>query len=81
MSDMAGPLIAIFLVVLVVIFIFLYYNNKNVVIYRDRPVRQYIRVRTHRNRRPRVIGGCAGTRFGCCPNSNRAKANRRGTNC
>ena len=27
------------------------------------------------------IGGCSGTRYGCCPNSGRAKANAAGTNC
>ena len=27
------------------------------------------------------IGGCAGTRYGCCPNSRKACVNRRCTNC
>lgn len=27
------------------------------------------------------LGGCSGTRYGCCPDLQTAKANRRGTNC
>ena len=27
------------------------------------------------------IGGCAGTRYGCCPNGSTPKANYLGTNC
>jgi len=27
------------------------------------------------------IGGCSGTRYGCCPNSDVSKVNRHGTNC
>jgi hypothetical protein len=27
------------------------------------------------------IGGCAGTRYGCCPNSQIPKLNALGTNC
>jgi hypothetical protein len=27
------------------------------------------------------IGGCSGTRYGCCPNSNVSKVNHNGTNC
>jgi hypothetical protein len=30
---------------------------------------------------PVPIGGCAGTRYGCCPNSNVPKINFWGTNC
>lgn len=39
--------------------------------------------RPHHHPRPQhtIIGGCAGTRWGCCPNSSVAKANRHGTNC
>ena len=29
----------------------------------------------------KIIGGCAGTRYGCCPNSKIAKQNMMGTNC
>jgi hypothetical protein len=27
------------------------------------------------------IGGCAGTRYGCCPNGTTPKANYLGSNC
>jgi hypothetical protein len=30
---------------------------------------------------PHIIGGCAGTQYGCCPNGVTAKANYAGTNC
>jgi hypothetical protein len=30
---------------------------------------------------PSVIGGCAGTRYGCCPNGKTARINPAGTNC
>lgn len=30
---------------------------------------------------PRPIGGCAGTRYGCCPNNSTPKINEQGTNC
>jgi hypothetical protein len=30
---------------------------------------------------PKPIGGCAGTRYGCCPNSTTPKMNQQGTNC
>jgi len=29
----------------------------------------------------KIIGGCDGTRYGCCPNSKIAKQNMMGTNC
>jgi hypothetical protein len=28
-----------------------------------------------------LIGGCAGTRYGCCPNGRTARVNPGGTNC
>lgn len=28
-----------------------------------------------------IIGGCSGTRYGCCPNTNIPKQNTRGSNC
>ena len=31
--------------------------------------------------RPKPIGGCAGTRYGCCPNNNTPKINEQGSNC
>jgi len=27
------------------------------------------------------IGGCAGTRYGCCPDNNKPKTNQQGSNC
>lgn len=30
---------------------------------------------------PQPIGGCAGTRYGCCPNNNTPKINEQGSNC
>lgn len=30
---------------------------------------------------PHVIGGCAGTRYGCCPNGRTARVDMRGSNC
>jgi len=30
---------------------------------------------------PKPIGGCAGTRYGCCPNNQTAKINPQGSNC
>jgi hypothetical protein len=30
---------------------------------------------------PKPIGGCAGTRYGCCPNNYTPKTNAQGTNC
>lgn len=30
---------------------------------------------------PHIIGGCAGTQYGCCPNGVTAKANYAGSNC
>jgi len=30
---------------------------------------------------PKPIGGCAGTRYGCCPNNNTPKINEQGSNC
>ena len=27
------------------------------------------------------IGGCSGTRYGCCPHSRKAKVDERGSNC
>lgn len=29
----------------------------------------------------KLIGGCAGTRYGCCPNGQTARMNPVGTNC
>ena len=28
-----------------------------------------------------MVGGCSGTRYGCCPNSSEAKVNTLGSNC
>jgi hypothetical protein len=30
---------------------------------------------------PKPIGGCAGTRYGCCPDNKTPKINSQGTNC
>jgi hypothetical protein len=30
---------------------------------------------------PNPIGGCSGTRYGCCPNNVTPKYNEQGTNC
>jgi hypothetical protein len=30
---------------------------------------------------PKPIGGCAGTRYGCCPNNSTPKINEQGSNC
>jgi len=30
---------------------------------------------------PKPIGGCAGTRYGCCPNNYTPKINQQGSNC
>jgi hypothetical protein len=30
---------------------------------------------------PKPIGGCAGTRYGCCPNNITPKINQQGSNC
>ena len=30
---------------------------------------------------PKPIGGCAGTRYGCCPNSQTPKIDEQGNNC
>jgi len=35
----------------------------------------------HHHHHPHKIGGCKGTRYGCCPNSRRACANRKCSNC
>ena len=37
--------------------------------------------RHHRHHHHKMVGGCAGTRWGCCPGSSIAKANRHGSNC
>ena len=29
----------------------------------------------------KLVGGCAGTRYGCCPDTNIYKRNMAGTNC
>jgi len=31
--------------------------------------------------KPPLIGGCAGTRYGCCPNSTTSKIDQQGSNC
>ena len=37
----------------------------------------------HLQKKPskKIIGGCAGTRYGCCPNTSIPKQNMMGTNC
>jgi hypothetical protein len=30
---------------------------------------------------PKPIGGCAGTRYGCCPNNQTSKIDQQGSNC
>lgn len=32
-------------------------------------------------RPPKPIGGCAGTRYGCCPNNQTPKIDSKGSNC
>ncbi len=32
-------------------------------------------------RPPKPVGGCAGTRYGCCPNNNTPKIDNIGSNC
>ena len=78
MNNIVGPVLITLLIVIVIVFIVISLNQRNVIIYKHRPHRRYIRVRTHK---PRIIGGCAGTRYGCCPDGVMAKVNRRGSNC
>jgi len=35
----------------------------------------------HRHHREHKVGGCSGTRYGCCPNSDVSKVDRHGSNC
>ena len=34
-----------------------------------------------RERNHNIVGGCAGTQYGCCPNTTTPKFNQQGTNC
>ena len=34
-----------------------------------------------KSKRHHLIGGCSGTRYGCCPDGYTAKNNHRGSNC
>jgi hypothetical protein len=69
--DLANVIIILLLVVLIIVFLsnIVVINNPNPPIPPPKP-------------KPKpLIGGCKGTRYGCCPNSNIAKLNRIGTNC
>ena len=35
----------------------------------------------HKHHREHKVGGCSGTRYGCCPNSDVSKVDRHGSNC
>mgnify|MGYP001291515026 FL=1 len=35
----------------------------------------------HHHHPHKRIGGCKGTRYGCCPHSRKARADKKGSNC
>ena len=77
---MTGIIVSLFVfLVVVVIFVFIYlYNNKAT----KRPINIInVKPRRHHHHKPRIIGGCSGTRYGCCPDGHTAKKNHRGSNC
>jgi len=76
---MTALIISLFVFLFIVaIFVFIYlYNNKST----KRSV-NIINVKPRRpHHRQKIIGGCSGTRYGCCPNGHTARVDRRGSNC
>ena len=35
----------------------------------------------HHHHPHKLIGGCKGTRYGCCPHSHKARVDKKGSNC
>lgn len=66
--DLANVMVIILVVLLVLSFI------GHIVVINKYPVSQP-------QPQPVVIGGCAGTRYGCCPNGSTPKMNVIGSNC
>ncbi len=72
--------ITVVVIIIVVIAIIAYIADRTHGTHITRNIYHIIRPGHHHNR-PHKIGGCAGTRWGCCPDGKTAKANHRGTNC
>lgn len=69
--------ILLFLIIFLVVggIVYYYYNEKHTTSSSTTWVVPYVRPPTD------VIGGCAGTRYGCCPNGRTARVDVRGSNC
>ena len=68
--DLANVMVVILVVLLVLSFI------GHIVVINKYPVPQ-----PQPQPQPVMIGGCAGTRYGCCPNGSTPKMNVIGSNC
>ena len=83
---MLGPVLTIILFVLISIFIIIYLNTKQVIIYkdeRDRKRRYHRYINRYKKPNPYRYRSkaCRNTGCGCCPNSNRQKFDIKGSNC
>ena len=70
--DLANVMVVILVVLLVLSFI------GHIVVINKYPVPQ---PQPQPQPQPVMIGGCAGTRYGCCPNGSTPKMNVIGSNC
>ncbi len=83
-------LVLLFIAIIIVLFIFLLPKSSSTTTYINRwfpsqnrpPYIPYPQPQPHPQPHPQpLIGGCSGTRYGCCPNSLTAKSDARGSNC
>ena len=72
--------ITVVVIIIVVIAVIAYIADRTHGTHITRNIYHIIKPGHHHNR-PHRIGGCAGTRWGCCPDGKTTKANHRGTNC
>ena len=81
-------LIIILIIVLLTLITVIYYftvssknNDKNVVNYHYPYHYPHNRILNWNNDSPYFKGGCAGTRFGCCPDGKTSRFDNNGSNC
>ena len=73
------------IILIIILILFIITIAGHIVVVNTNPVQTTTTTSTVVVRKPnqpvKVVGGCAGTQYGCCPNGVTAKANYAGSNC
>ena len=72
------------IILIIILILFIITIAGHIVVVNTNPVQTTTTTSTvvvRKPNQPTIVGGCAGTQYGCCPNGVTAKANYAGSNC